>query len=383
MIYLDYNATTPVDAEVLAAMLPFLSEDFGNSTSAHSAGQRAASAIEDARESVAAFLGANSPGEIVFTSGGTEGNNWSILGTLANSGEKRHIVTTPVEHANVGKLCSQLEDGGKVRVSRIAVDAGGELDLDDLRKSISADTALVSIMLANNETGVVFPVREAARIVKENSDAVFHVDAVNGIGKIPFTLKDSAIDLLSISAHKFYGPKGVGALFIRDGVKLPPAMIGGGQEMGRRAGTPATHQIVGIGVAANVARGLGDGDEMAALRDRLEAALLELPATRVNGTTAAGKRLPNTSNISFEDTNGEMIMHRLDEAGICVSTGSACHTRSHAASSVLEAMQVPFSYAMGSIRFSLGRQTTEAEIDTVIARTREIVTSLRTQAMAV
>ncbi|KXK06613.1 MAG: Cysteine sulfinate desulfinase/cysteine desulfurase-like enzyme [Acidobacteria bacterium OLB17] len=207
MIYLDYNATTPVDAEVLAAMLPFLSEDFGNSTSAHSAGQRAASAIEDARESVAAFLGANSPGEIVFTSGGTEGNNWSILGTLANSGEKRHIVTTPVEHANVGKLCSQLEDGGKVRVSRIAVDAGGELDLDDLRKSISADTALVSIMLANNETGVVFPVREAARIVKENSDAVFHVDAVNGIGKIPFTLKDSAIDLLSISAHKFYGPK--------------------------------------------------------------------------------------------------------------------------------------------------------------------------------
>ncbi|KXK06614.1 MAG: class V aminotransferase [Acidobacteria bacterium OLB17] len=160
-------------------------------------------------------------------------------------------------------------------------------------------------------------------------------------------------------------------------------MIGGGQEMGRRAGTPATHQIVGIGVAANVARGLGDGDEMAALRDRLEAALLELPATRVNGTTAAGKRLPNTSNISFEDTNGEMIMHRLDEAGICVSTGSACHTRSHAASSVLEAMQVPFSYAMGSIRFSLGRQTTEAEIDTVIARTREIVTSLRTQAMAV
>src|SRR5690606_3669674 len=191
MIYLDYNATTPVDPEVLAAMLPFLQEDFGNPTSAHSAGQRAAAAIEEAREQVAAFLGADSPSEIVFTSGGTEGNNWSILGTIANSGDKRRIITTPVEHANVSKLCSKLEADGKVTVSLVNVDGNGEIDLDELRKSLTPDTALVSMMLANNETGVIFPVREAARLVKENSDAVFHVDAVNGVGKIPFSLKDT------------------------------------------------------------------------------------------------------------------------------------------------------------------------------------------------
>ncbi|MBX3281632.1 MAG: aminotransferase class V-fold PLP-dependent enzyme [Acidobacteria bacterium] len=382
MIYLDYNATTPVDPEVLAAMLPFFNEEFANSTSAHSAGQRSAAAIEDARESVAAFLGADSANEIVFTSGGTEGNNWSILGTLANSGSRRHIVTTPVEHANVAKLCSNLEADGKVVVSRLNVDENGELDLDDLRRSISPETAIVSMMLANNETGMIFPVIEAARIVKETSDAVFHVDAVNAAGKIPFSLKGTEVDLLSISAHKFYGPKGVGALFIRDGVKLPPSMIGGGQEMGRRAGTPPTHQIVGLGVAANIAAGLDTTSHTALLRDRLENALLELPSTRVNGSREAGKRLPNTANISFEHTNGEMIMHRLDELGICVSTGSACHTKDHAASSVLEAMHVPFSFAMGSIRFSLGRHTTADEIDTVISRTKEIVTSLRSHATA-
>ncbi len=380
MIYLDYNATTPVDPEVLAAMLPFLQEDFGNPTSAHSAGQHAAAAIDEAREQVATFLGADSASEIVFTSGGTEGNNWSILGTIANSGDKRRIITTPVEHANVSKLCSKLEADGKVTVSLVNVDGNGEIDLDELRESLTPDTALVSMMLANNETGVIFPVREAARLVKENSDAVFHVDAVNGVGKIPFSLKDTEIDLLSISAHKFYGPKGVGALFIREGVKLPPALIGGGQEMGRRSGTPPTHQIVGLGVAAKIAARLDGIEQLGLLRDRLENALLEIPSTRVNGTREPGKRLPNTSNVSFENTNGEMIMHRLDELGICVSTGSACHTKDHAASSVLEAMQVPFSFAMGSIRFSLGRHTTEDEITTVIERTTETVSALRSQA---
>ncbi len=381
MIYLDYNATTPVDPEVLAAMLPFLSEEFANSTSAHSAGQRAAAAIEDARESVAAFLGADSAGEIVFTSGGTEGNNWSILGTLAMSGEKRHIITTPVEHANVARLCSNLEAEGKVSVSRLNVDAKGAIDLDELRASLTPDTALVSMMLANNETGVIFPVIEAARIVKENSDAVFHTDAVNGIGKLPFSLKGSAIDLLSISAHKFYGPKGIGALFIREGVKLPPSMIGGGQEGGRRAGTVPTHQIVGLGVAAEIARGLDGLEHTAELRDRLENAMLELPSTCVNGSRDPGRRVPNTTNISFEHTNGEMIMHRLDELGTLVSTGSACHTKGQAASSVLEAMQVPFSYAMGSIRFSLGRHTTDEDIDTVIGQVKEVVRALRSDAV--
>jgi len=380
MIYLDYNATTPVDPDVLAAMLPFLKEDFGNPTSAHSPGQRSAAAIEDARESVAAFLGADSSSEIVFTSGGTEGNNWSILGTLLGSGDKRRIITTPVEHANVSKLCSKLETDGKASVSRLNVDGNGEIDLDELRKSLTSDTALVSMMLANNETGVIFPVAQAAKLVKENSDAVFHVDAVNGAGKIPFSLKGTEIDLLSISAHKFYGPKGVGALFIREGIELPPAMIGGGQEMGRRAGTPPTHQIVGLGVAAKIAGRLDGVERLGRLRDRLENALLEIPSTQVNGTRAPGRRLPNTTNISFEHTNGEMIMHHLDELGICVSTGSACHTKDHAGSSVLEAMQVPFSYAMGSIRFSLGRHTTEDEISTVIERTTEVVGALRSRA---
>ncbi|MBV6496055.1 MAG: aminotransferase class V-fold PLP-dependent enzyme [Acidobacteria bacterium ACB1] len=380
MIYLDYNATTPVDPEVLAAMLPFLQEDFGNPTSAHSAGQRAAAAIEEAREQVAAFLGADSASEIVFTSGGTEGNNWSILGTIANSGDKRRIITTPVEHANVSKLCSKLEADGKVSVRVLSVDGNGEIDLDELRKCLTPNTAIVSMMLANNETGVIFPVQEAAKIVKDNCNAVFHVDAVNGVGKIPFSLKDTEIDLLSISAHKFYGPKGVGALFIREGITLPPALIGGGQEMGRRSGTPPTHQIVGLGVAAKIAARLDGIKELGLLRDRLENALLGIPSTRVNGTREPGKRLPNTSNISFENTNGEMIMHRLDELGICVSTGSACHTKDHAASSVLEAMQVPFSFAMGSIRFSLGRHTTEDEITNVIERTTEVVSGLRSQA---
>lgn len=382
MIYLDYNATTPVDPEVLAAMLPFLEEDFGNPTSAHSIGQLAAAAIEDARESVAAFLGADSASEIVFTSGGTEGNNWSILGTIANSGDKRRIITTPVEHANVRKLCSKLESDGTITVRVLNVDGNGEIDLDELRKSLTPDTAIVSMMLANNETGVIFPVQEAAKIVKENSDAVFHVDAVNGAGKTAFSLRDTEIDLLSISAHKFYGPKGVGALFIRKGVELPPALIGGGQEMGRRAGTPPTHQIVGLGVAAKIAARLDGIEHLGRLRDRLEDALLEIPSTRVNGTREPDKRLPNTTNISFENTNGEMIMHRLDELRICVSTGSACHTKGHAASSVLEAMQVPFSFAMGSIRFSLGRHTTDDEITEVIERTSAVVSSLRSQAVA-
>lgn len=383
MIYLDYNATTPVDPEVLAAMLPFLKEDFGNSTSAHSTGKRAADAIEDARESVAAFLGADSASEIVFTSGGTEGNNWSLLGTLSSSGERRGVITTPVEHANVSKLCSKLEAAGDARVSRLNVDSKGEIDLDELRKGLTPETALVSMMLANNETGVIFPVEEAAEIVKQNSNAVVHVDAVNGVGKIPFSLKGTGIDLVSISAHKFYGPKGVGALFIREGVVLPPAMIGGGQEMGRRAGTLPTHQIVGLGVAAKIASRLDGIGRLGRLRDRLENALLQIPSTQVNGTREAGKRLPNTTNIAFENTNGEMIMHRLDELGIGVSTGSACHTKDHAASSVLEAMQVPFSFAMGSIRYSLGRHTTEDEIDVVTGRTTEVVSTLRSQATAV
>ncbi len=252
-------------------------------------------------------------------------------------------------------------------MSWLDVDETGSLDLDQVRDSITEETAIVSVMMANNETGVIFPVAEIAEIVKARSNALFHVDGVNAAGKIPIDLKNTQIDLFSISAHKFYGPKGVGALYVRDGVKLLSMSIGGGQESGRRAGTEAVHQIAGIGAAARYAGDLSSMERISELRDVLENKLLEtIPNTYVNGTRERAKRLPNTSNISFENTNGEMIMSRLDDAGICVSTGSACHSHDHSASPVLQAMNIPYSQSMGSIRFSLGRFNTEEDIAEVI-----------------
>lgn len=377
MIYLDNNATTPVAGEVFDAMRPFLQKDFGNPSSAHFAGTNVRKAVDNAREAVARLVGARSPGEITFTSSGTEADNWAILGTLEAMPEKKHVITTRVEHEAVRKLCEKLEDGG-YRVSWIEVDEDGSLDITRLREELTDDTAIVSAMLANNETGILFPVAEIAEIVKESSGAVFHVDAVNAAGKVPLDVRETNVDLLSISAHKFHGPKGIGALYIREGVKLSSMLIGGGQESGRRAGTEAVHQIAGMGAAALIALDLAPMENVRRLRDKLESQLLSaVPNAFLNGTNDPLHRLPNTSNISFAETNGEMILHRLDELGICVSTGSACNSETQTASPVLQAMNVPYSRAMGAIRFSLGRYSSEEDIEAVVREVPRIVNELR------
>jgi len=376
MIYFDNNATTPTAPEVFEAIRPFLTNEFGNPSSAHSAGSRAKLAVENAREQLAGLLGATSASEIVFSSCGTESDNWGILGGLQASPDKNHIITTRVEHEAVRKIVEQIEASG-FKVTWLDVDDEGLLDLNAVADAVRPTTAVVSVMLANNETGVLFPVDRIAEIVKERSDALMHVDGVNAVGKVPIDLKSTLIDLFSVSAHKFYGPKGVGALYIRGGVELPSFLTGGGQESGRRAGTEAVHQIVGIGAAAEYVSDLGPMEKVRELRDRLESELLKLPSARLNGTADDQKRLPNTSNISFENTNGEAILARLDELGICVSTGSACNAKDHKASAVLAAMNVPYSYAMGSIRFSLGRHNTSDEVDTVITELSNIIEDLR------
>ena len=377
MIYFDNNATTQVAPKVFDAMRPFLAASYGNPSSAYSFARAAAKAVETARESVAGLLGANLPDEIVFTSCGTESDNWAILGVLEASPNKNHIITTRVEHDAVRKLCEKLEKG-KYRVTWLEVDEDGALDLNELRAALNNDTAVVSVMLANNETGILFPVEEIASIVKKHSNAFFHVDGVNAVGKIPIVLKETGIDLFSVSAHKFYGPKGIGALYIRDGVEMPPYFTGGGQERGRRAGTEAVHQIAGIGAAAEFVKNMSPIDKIRVMRDRLENEILnKIPNSRLNGTNDPLKRLPNTSNISFENTNGEAILAKLDALGICVSTGSACNSQDHTASAVLQAMNVPYRSAMGSIRFSLGRFNTSDEVEYVIAVLPEIVNNLR------
>ncbi|MFM9904425.1 MAG: cysteine desulfurase family protein [Pyrinomonadaceae bacterium] len=377
MIYFDNNATTQIAPEVRAAMMPFLDAEFGNPSAGYGFGRAAAIAVEDARESVAGLLGAARSDEIVFTSGGTESDNWAILGAIEARPECRHVITTKVEHEAVRKLCEKLERSG-CRVTWLEVDMDGALDMDALRASLCAETAVVSVMLANNETGILFPVDEIGQIVRENSEALFHVDGVNAAGKIPVDLKATEIDLFSVSGHKFHAPKGIGALYIRDGVKLPAAATGGGQESGRRAGTEAVHQIVGIGAAAEFVKDISRMEYVGAMRDRLEKEILsKIPNSRLNGTADISKRLPNTSYISFENTNGEAILARLDALGICVSTGSACNSQDHTASPVLQAMNVPYSWAMGSIRFSLGRFNRTAEVDKVIEVLPGIVQSLR------
>lgn len=378
MIYFDNNATTQLAPEVRDAMAAAL-DTYGNPSSAHSLGREARRIIDKAREAVAGMLGSASVGEIVFTSGGTESDNWSIAGALDARPDRKHIVATRVEHEAVRKLCEKLEAKG-FRVTWVEVDEEGLLDLDALERAVTDETAIVSMMMANNETGVLYPVEQAAAIVKEKSDALFHVDGVNAAGKAPVNLKETQIDLFSISAHKFHGPKGIGALYVRDGVSLASLFIGGRQELGRRAGTEPVHQIAGLGAAASLAKDMTSMERVRGLRDKLENEILKLPHTSLNGIADASRRLPNTSNISFENTNGEMIMAALDDAGICVSTGSACNSKDHTASAVLQAMNVPYSKAMGSIRFSLGRYNTENEVDRVLEVLPEIVGRLRAMA---
>jgi Cysteine sulfinate desulfinase/cysteine desulfurase and related enzymes len=377
MIYFDNNATTAVAPQVFEAMRPFLTSEYGNPSSAHAAGDASRKAVAGAREQVAALLGATSASEIVFTSCGTESDNWALLGGLQARPDKDHIVTTRVEHEAVRKLVEQLESSG-FKVTWLDIDEDGSIDLAQVSDAVNESTAIVSIMLANNETGVLFPVNKVAEIVKERSNALVHVDGVNAAGKVSIDLKNSLIDLFSISAHKFHGPKGIGALYIRSGIEFPSYLTGGGQEQGRRAGTEAVHQIVGMGAAAELATGLDAMQQVRILRDALEHNILKaVPNARLNGTAEADKRLPNTSNISFENTNGEVILARLDELGVCVSTGSACNSIDHKASPVLAAMNIPYSYAMGSIRFSLGRFNTDAEVKFVLENVPLIVKELR------
>jgi cysteine desulfurase len=377
MIYFDNNATTCVAPEVLEAMLPFLQGYYGNPSPAHTFGRENRAAVEAARREVAELIGAGREDEVVFTSCGTEADNWAILGALRASPHKRHIITTRVEHEAVRTLCEKLEDES-FEVTWLEVNESGGLDQEALKRALREDTAIVSVMLANNETGILFPVNQLAQIVKENSGALFHCDGVNATGKIPINLRDSAVDLFSLSGHKFYAPKGIGALYVRSGTLLPPLFIGGGQELARRPGTEAVHQIVGIGKAADLARNSPAQTQMRKLRDKLEDGILAaFPNARLNGTADREKRLSNTSSISFSGLNGESILAGLNDQGIYVSTGSACNSENHRASAVLQAMDIAYTDAMGSIRFSLGRYNTEVEVDFVLAKLPEIVGNLQ------
>jgi cysteine desulfurase len=376
MIYLDNNATTQVAPEVLDAMQPYLSKFFGNPSSAHTLGREMKQAVENAREQVAGLLGATDASEIVFTSCGSESDNWAIRGALALQPTKRHIVTTQVEHEAVRNLCALLEKDG-YEVTWLGVSETGELDLEELRAALRPDTALVSTMLANNETGMLFPIEEIGRIVRERSEALFHVDGVQAVGKIPIDLKSLEVDLFALSGHKLHAPQGVGALYLRNNISLAPFIVGGAQEQRRRAGTLAVPNIVGLGAACRLARDDNDHERIESLRNRLEDGILEqVPNARVNGTRERSKRLPNTSNISFEYVEGQNILEHLDRAGICVSTGSACHSTTHESSATLKAMNVPYTAAQGSIRFSLGRYNTETDVETTLRVLPEIVEKL-------
>ncbi len=372
--YFDNNATTRLSAEALEAMQPYLTELYGNPSSIHSFGSQVGRKIQEAREQVAALLGASDPIEIVFTSCGTEGDNAAIRGLLESRPGKNHIVTTQVEHPAILGLCQHLEKKG-YRVTWLSVDSNGMLDLGELRDSLSDDTALVSIMTANNETGVIFPVDDVGEMVRAKG-IPFHVDAVQAAGKIPLNLKNSPIDLLTISGHKFHGPKGIGALYVRRGITFRPLIIGGHQERNRRSGTENVSGIVGMGKAAELAlRDLGKEQErVRCLRDRLEKSLLAA-GCRVNGHRE--KRLPNTLNVSFEFLEGEAILVLLDEYGICASTGSACTAGSVEPSHVLRAMRVPSNWLQGAVRFSLSHYNTEEEIDFVNEKMPGIVQRLQ------
>ncbi len=374
-IYLDNNATTQVAPEVLEAMLPYFHDLYGNPSSMHSFGGQVGKNIREAREQVAALLGA-APDEITFTSCGTESDNAAIRSALAAHPDKRHIVTSRVEHPAVKSLCAHLSRQG-YNITELPVDKDGLLDMNLYERSLSPDTAVVSLMWANNESGVLFPVEEAAELAHKRG-ILFHTDAVQATGKIPINMKANAIDMLSISGHKLHAPKGIGILYVRRGTKFSPFLIGGHQEKERRGGTENTPSIIGLGKACEMAA-LNMEEEntrVKQLRDKLEDSLLALiPNSRVNGNRLY--RLPNTSNISFEFVEGEGILLLMDEFGICASSGSACTSGSLQPSHVLRAMGVPFTMAHGSIRFSLSIYTTEEEINVVIEKTPLIIERLR------
>jgi cysteine desulfurase len=374
-VYLDNNATTQVAPEVLEAMLPYFHELYGNPSSMHSFGGQVAKTIREAREKVATLIGAD-PEEIIFTSCGTESDNTAIMSALSVYPDKRHIVTSRVEHPAVKVLCEHLRERG-CHVTELPVDSEGKLNIEEYENSLSKDTAIVSLMWANNETGAIFPVEEAAKIARDKG-ILFHTDAVQAVGKIPINMRGNTIDMLSLSGHKLHAPKGVGVLYVRKGTRFSPFLIGGHQEKGRRGGTENTASIVALGMACELAARNMDKENTRVkyLRDKLENNLLKsIPNSRVNGDRI--NRLPNTTNISFEFVEGEGILLLMDQFNICASSGSACTSGSLQPSHVLRAMGVPFTMAHGSVRFSLSVYNTEEEIDLVIEKLPPIIERLR------
>ncbi len=375
VIYLDNNATTQCAPEVIEAMAPYFGELYGNPSSMHSFGGQVASKIQTARAQVAELIGAE-PGEIVFTSCGTESDSTALYAALATHPDRNHVVTTRVEHPAVLHPAQHLEKEG-FRVTFLPVDRQGRLDLDQVAEAITDQTAIVSIMWANNETGTIFPVEQIAALAMAKG-AVFHTDAVQAVGKIPINLQESGIDMLSLSGHKLHAPKGIGVLYLRKGTKFQPFLRGGHQERGRRGGTENVASIIGLGVAAELAARRIDEENtrVAALRDRLEKGLLEaIPAAYVNGDPE--HRLPNTTSVSFEFVEGEAILLFLNETGICASSGSACTSGSLEPSHVLRAMGVPFTCAHGSIRLSLSVFTTDSDVDTTLEVMPQVIAKLR------
>ncbi len=375
-IYLDNNATTQVAPEVVEEMEPYFHELYGNPSSMHSFGGKLKRKVEESRENVAALIGAQ-PDEIIFTSCGTESDNAAIMGTLERYPEKRHFVTTRVEHPAVWNLCPYLRSKD-YRITELSVDGEGRLDLEELKAAVGDDTAMVSIMYANNETGVIFPIDEIGRILKARG-VPFHTDAVQAVGKIPLDLSRQPVDMLSLSGHKLHAPKGIGVLYLRRGTKFSPLMKGGHQEKGRRGGTENVPYIMGLGKAAELALAHLDEENtgVRALRDRMEKGLVEsIPNTIVNGDKA--DRLPNTSSVCFEYVEGESILMMLDEIGVCASSGSACTSGSLEPSHVLRAMGVPFTAAHGSVRLTLSIHTTDEEVDHVLKHMPGIIENLRT-----
>lgn len=378
IVYMDNNATTEVAPEVIEALMPYLGDYYGNPSSMHTFGGQVGSAVEEARQSVASLLGCDRE-EIIFTSCGTESDSTAILSALRAYPEKRHIVTTRVEHPAVKNLCENLGTltGHKYRVTMLKVSEEGLVDMDDYISALSDDTAIVSMMWANNETGVIFPIRGMAQIAKDRG-ILFHTDAVQAVGKIPIDLSGLDVNFLSLSGHKLHAPKGVGVLYVKRGTAFAPFMAGGHQEHGRRAGTENVASIVALGRACQLAQEkmAEENTRVKGLRDKLEEGLLaSIPKSLLNGHKE--QRLPNTANISFEYVEGEAILLHMNRFNICASSGSACTSGSLEPSHVLRAMGVPFTAAHGSIRFSLSVYNTEEEIDFVLEKMPAIIANLR------
>jgi len=391
-VYLDNNATTRMREEVLEAMLPYLKDNYGNASSVHEFGRTARRAVDDAREKVASLIGASSPEEIIFTSGGTESDNFAVKGVVhALRAKGNHIITSSIEHHAVLNVCKFLEKEG-CKITYLNVDKDGLMNPDDLRRSVTDKTVLITIMYANNEVGTIEPIEEIVRIAKERG-VYFHTDSVQAAGKIPLELKDSNIDLASISAHKFYGPKGIGALYIRKGTKITPQAQGGHHEMGRRAGTENVAAIVGFGKAAELAKRElpEENKKLILLRDYLYKGITsKIEYVRLNSPSIDSglvpslsrdghpeKRLPNTLNVGFKFLEGESIVLNLDMEGVAVSTGSACTSGSLEPSHVLTAMGIDPADTQGSIRFSLGRDNTKEDMDYVLGVLPPIIKRLR------